>query len=235
MNGTGLSPADAARVITALGVLRDNGLRDFAITGGVAVAAHLATSQSSRPLNDLDLVVEGASLIPSGLAAGLLVSHVHLGAKPGRMLLQLVEPTTRLRIDLFGTIRGQLRRSRSVGAAHGDHRIVSRADLAARMTGLLLDLGLDEAVPAKHARDQAALLAGDPVDGIEAAWADHRRTRHPECFEEACHRAQALKREKAYLLTTSEFKRRLPCARCREAAGFRLAEDQRIVEALGYR
>ncbi|MCW6512073.1 hypothetical protein [Lichenifustis flavocetrariae] len=226
----GLSSSDAARVQATLDMMQGNGLRDFAITGGVAVAAHLASiSHMPRPLNDLDLIVAGAGALPSCLAAGLLVSHVHLDAKPGRMLLQLVEPETRLRVDIFGAIGGQLRRSRPLESLRDGLYVVSPADLVARLKGLLLDLGLDEVVPAKHARDHAALLAHGAVDGIEVAWAEHRRARHPAAFGEACRQAQALTREKAHFLAASGFKPCVPCERCREAQGFRVAAGERIV------
>lgn len=234
---TGLAPADAARVAATLERLRGNGLADFALTGGVAMAARLAgEADRPRPLADLDVVVAEPASLPGALADGFLVGHVHPAARPGRMVLQLVDPATALRVDLFGGTGGLMGRSGPGPAAYGGARIASRSDLVARLTRLLLDLALGEAVAAKHARDFAALLSADPAHlaDLEGAWIDHRREHHPESFGEARRIAEHLVRSRADLLVG-----RVPfevgaCPLCRETGMFRPSPPDRIVAVLGH-
>lgn len=233
--GDGAAPdlADADRIAWALATLRRCGLDDFAVAGGVALAIHLgAASGRHGALNDLDLVVPGPAALPPTLADGLLVVHAHLNARPGRMLLQLADPGTRLRVDLFGSVGDQMARAAPGPPAIGGTRVLSRADLLARLTRILLDLALGEPVAGKHARDHAALLRDGGGDA-GAAWRDHRRDHHPESFEEACGAVRELVRSRGDLLVRAPPGFGRPCRACSGGRGFRPAPDARIAAVLG--
>ncbi len=234
-----LAPADARRAVATLGRLTRAGLREAAVTGGIAVAWHLgaATGRPAiRALNDLDLIVSGASAIAPGLSAEVLVAHVHPDARPGRLLVQVIDPATRLRVDIFGAFGGQLARSRAVSFFDGDVPVVSAGDLVARLAALLLDLGLGEPVPAKHARDFLALQGCIDEAQASSAWADHRRPRQPVAFAEAHHTTLGLIRDRRGLLVEEpRFDISLCCTRCRPIAGLEPASGEAIASALGLR
>lgn len=143
MSDTPFSDEAADRLTRSLANLNRSGLHEFAVTGGVAIALYLAkvnSRASERRLNDLDIVIENATAIPAKLADNFLISHVHLDARLGRMLLQIVDPNTALRIDIFGIYGDTLARSEAVEFREGHIRLVSLDDLLARLTRLLLDL-----------------------------------------------------------------------------------------------
>jgi hypothetical protein len=74
------------------------------LTGGLAIVAQLREMDAQferRCLNDVDLVVEGLREIPESLAASFLLHHVHPDALDGKTLLQLVDETRAVRVDLF--------------------------------------------------------------------------------------------------------------------------------------
>jgi len=152
------------------------------------------------------------------------------------MLMQAVDPTNALRIDVSGAFGGQLTRSRRRPFLEGDIRVVSPGDLVARLAALLLDLGLGETAPAKHARDLLALI--EHVDNVEAssAWADHRRPRHSATFEEAL-RAAAMwvRRRGDLLIQRPSFDAAAPCRRCQDFAGLRLASPETTPAVLDLR
>lgn len=230
---TVLSPEDADRLAVTLGRLRGAGLEAFSIAGGVAFASRLGMA---RPLRDLDLVVEDASRIPEGLGAAFLVSHLHLDARRGRMLLQLVDPAIALRVDVFGAGPGVLARSGPVPFRAAAIPMVGLADMAGRLAAVLLGLAAGEPVPAKHAADFLALAGAVDGDGAEAAWADHRRRHQPDTFAAARDAVRELVATCPERLV--EWKPRTdapPCPECRPHGMLRPAPDAAIVAALGYR
>ena len=233
-----LAPADAGRLAATLAKLRSAGLTGAAVTGGIAIASKLARTAAHpglRRLNDLDLVVADAGAIPASLATAFLLSHVHLDALPGRMLVQVIDPNTALRVDIFREFVGQLTRSTPVLFRGHDAIVVASGDLVARLTALLLDLEYGEPVQAKHARDLSVLMEHADAMAARAAWPNHRRARHPASFDEAHCKVAELIRSRADLLVEPCYSAALPCPKCRDFGVLRVAPPEAIVNVLGYR
>jgi len=83
---------------------------DVALTGGAAIELHLAAA--GRParravVGDLDFLARCLKAIPPSVTRDFLVSHYHR-ARPGvpKAMIQLVDPTTRMRIDIFSDSAG---------------------------------------------------------------------------------------------------------------------------------
>src|SRR5437868_7138536 len=77
---TFLSSPDAGRAWRVLEKLSRLGLRQFHLTGRLALEAHRATGgdrTAPRVLNDVDIVVASFAAVPDALARGFLVRHVH--------------------------------------------------------------------------------------------------------------------------------------------------------------
>src|SRR6185369_8188616 len=76
---------------------------DTALTGSVAIDIHLSSRCLSRhrQVGDIDFVARSYECVSALATTGFLVSHFHL-PQPGypKFLVQLVDPVSRLRIDI---------------------------------------------------------------------------------------------------------------------------------------
>ena len=85
---------------------------DIAITGGVGIDVGL--DLLGRPgtrdrITDLDLVATSIDVVSEQVVAHFLVSHYHV-AGPGvpKFIVQIVDPVTRIRIDVFPDLAGSI-------------------------------------------------------------------------------------------------------------------------------
>lgn len=221
---------EARRAAATLGRFRSLGV-DHALTGGLAIAWHTfqdaGTAPIRRPLHDLDLVVESLQSIPTNLGKFFEVWHVHADAPRGRMLVQLYDRSTALRIDVFSAYGDTLRRCRDTSLSGTAQRVVSREDLVARLASLLLDLARGESVAPKHAKDFSALLPNIDMAAMAAAWQDHRRSRHPADFDEACATVLELVKARPDLLVSPESPYLVsPCSKCGHHAEMQVTQKQ---------
>lgn len=234
-----LSDADAHLLERTLAALADLQFSAYAITGRVALEA-LKISRglpSARPpLNDLDLVVESWGAIPPSVTERFLCVHVHPEAPPGKTLVQLVDPTAPLRIDIFRSFGRTLDRVEAAKLGGVPVGLVSFEDLCCRNAALLLRLrsGTTEAV--KHAVDFIALSELIDPERVQIAWQDYRAQADPETFAEAAIEISHLLRSRVDLLTTPEYLRdaSVVCAKCKSTPPFIPAPPQRILDILGY-
>ncbi|HEU4562137.1 MAG TPA: hypothetical protein VFS20_30190, partial [Longimicrobium sp.] len=88
-------------------LLRHLDRQRVALTGGIAIDLHARTIGRRRqrdgwPDPDIDLVAEAAGVVSPSVAEDFLISHFHL-PQPGypKFLVQLVDPSSRLRVDVF--------------------------------------------------------------------------------------------------------------------------------------
>lgn len=231
-----LEPDAADRAIAVVAALLANGL-DGALTGGLAIAAHLALHgrpSERRPLNDLDFVVEHFASLPSSLGERFLVNHVHPYAPAGKTLVQLVDRGHALRVDLFRAFGETLSRAVTLDSEAGPLRVVSIEDLAARTTAYVGRVQRGQPIEAKHARSFARLEGLGDTHRLEAAWRDHRQD-GPEFFVDAVREcAQALMARPDLVVESEPYDRIRSCDRCENHGTFRLAPADEIVAILGY-
>jgi hypothetical protein len=217
-----LAPGDARRVERVLAKLARQGLRDFALTGGLAIEAQLAARgciPQVRILGDVDLVVESFDAIPPALAEGFLFRHIYPHAPQGKTLVQLVDPGEALRVDIFGACGTALAGASLMDFPTGPLAVVAVEDLAAREASLLMDLARGSPAPRKHAQDFERLLAAVDPGRIDAAA-----------------RIAELMRARPDLLVAPEYSHDAEsvCLKCEEAGTFRLAPPRQILAILGY-
>ena len=214
-----LTSDESKRAEATLNRLHGLGLEPT-LTGGPAIAWHTSrdgdAAPAQRPLHDLDLVIEGLRSVPDRVSDTFEIWHVHADAQPGRLLVQLYDRSTTLRIDVFGAYGDTLSRCLDASLRGMPLKIVSREDLAARLGSLLLDLALGEAVAPKHASDFSALVRSVDAAAMAAAWNDHRRDRHPADFDEARAAILTLVETRPHLLVVPASPYLVsPCPRCR--------------------
>jgi hypothetical protein len=185
-----------------------------ALTGGVAIEMHCYDAGSSSGRNriaDVDFVATSVEAIAPSVCSSLLVSHFHL-PHPGypKFMVQVVDPETRLRIDVFPDLVGSITQAteRIVAGQHLrvlaaesilDHKVIGMARASAARP-------IDE----KHQRDAIVLgsLCGRRIDRLPS---------------------ESLTREVYGMDLT-------PCPRCEvsRTPEFSVAPRQRVFEILGY-
>jgi len=203
------------------------------------VELHCARSgnrSAARHLNDIDFVVRGFDSIPKTLARDFLFRHVHPFDPPGKTVLQLVDPDTSLRVDVFRAYGAILSRTLRMDFPSGSIRVISAEDVLARTARILLDLGEGVPVPAKHAGDYVRLAQWVPACRMETAWQDHRKQGHPLTFHETHSLVSGLLAARRDLLITPEYSKdvRQICPRCVPATAFPLADPKVVLALLGY-
>jgi hypothetical protein len=235
-----LKANDAKRASDVVESLLAKGLRRCALTGSLAIEACLRAQGHSIyrfPLHDVDIVVESFDIIPTALADGFLMTHIHRHAPPGKTLLQIIDSERALGVDLFRAFGATLARARVLDEETGLLPVLSIEDLVARMTALVCGrLRSGREIDAKYVRSLMRLTyLGKPAQLTEA-WADHRQDDVPETFEEAARETRQLLARRPQLVVSEEYSAvRSACDRCKDYGRFRLAAPETIIDILGYR
>jgi hypothetical protein len=84
-------------------------------------------------VNDIDFVASTFQCISEKLARDFLFRDVHPFDPPGRIMMQLVDADTSLRVDVFQADEGIMSRAISVEVPSGPLRVISVADVEAKM------------------------------------------------------------------------------------------------------
>jgi hypothetical protein len=234
-----LSGAEAERALKTAQKLSQHDISGWALAGGLAVEIHClggGLSSCIRPLNDIDFVAAAFDCSPETLAGDFLFRHVHPLDPPGKTLLQLVDPETALRIDLFRAYGAIMRRTLSLASPFGSIQLISVEDVLARAARLLLDLSGGIPVAAKHANDYLRLARLLQTSDLEVAWQDHRKPCHPVMFREADMLVRELIETHSNFLITPEYSKDATqiCSRCVPTSAFPLADPHRVLSLLGY-
>lgn len=234
-----LCTTEAERAFHTLRRLSHHHTSGWALAGGLAVEIHCLRGRrpsSVRNLNDIDFVAPAFDCVPETLAEEFLFRHVHPFDPPGKTILQLVDPDTALRIDLFRAYGAIMARTLSVNLLPGPIQLVSPEDVLAHAARLLLDLDAGTTVPAKHANDYLRLADLVEPSSVEAAWQDHRKSGHPWTFRQTNALVQELIATHRNLLIIPEYSKDTNpiCPRCVSTTPFQLADPKLVLSLLGY-
>ncbi|MGD0628958.1 MAG: hypothetical protein ABR987_06375 [Terracidiphilus sp.] len=234
-----LSPADADRAARTLAMLRRHSIAPLVHAGGLAAELHcvcLGLAAQTRPLNDIDFLVDRFDEIPPTLSADLLFRHVHPHDLPGKTLMQCVDPAMGIRIDIFRACGATTARAISIDLCGETMRMISIEDVLARTARLCMDLVANTRLEAKHARNFLRLLTLTESGGVELAWQDHRKPSHPDSFADAANLIQGSIAAREDLQIVSEYSQNVLaiCSRCESTEDFPLAEAADVLSLLGY-
>jgi len=232
-----LTADDARRATLVLERLLSRGL-SCALTGSLAIEAQLRAHGlgfGRCELNDIDLVVADIKSVSESVAEGFLLSHVHPLAPEGKLLVQMIDPEHRLRVDVFRAYGKSLSRSQRLDSETGDLNVLALEDLRARSiaqictpleSGRSTDIKFESVFRRLFGHGQELLLT--------EAWNDHRQFT-PGTVADASKRAFTLLLERPHLLVQEEYSSRfIPCEKCREHASLKLAKPEEIIALLGY-
>jgi hypothetical protein len=232
-----LIPADARRAARGVETVIEHGLRP-ALAGSLARALQrhaLGHVGAPRRLNDVDLIVEDFDALPASLAGSFLLSHVHPAAAEGQVLLQLIDESFALRIDVFRAFGRSLSRAVDVRAT-APLPVLAVEDLRARATAIVYGhLQRRRPLDPKHASAMHDLVGLGERDALDAAWEEHRQGL-PGSFDEAHRKACRFLEERPELLIPDQYSAVIePCHRCRAVGQLRPSPPEQIVAVLGYR
>jgi len=181
----------------------------------------------------VDLVIPEAEAVPASISAAFLIRHFHPGADVGKLAIQLIDPETQLRIDVFTAVGATWNRAYRPGV--GSARLVAPEDLACRALLSVLPATLGDPALEKHWSSLQSLLRLNLSDVVLAAWSDHRRASHQEFWDRvrAVHRALEAR---PCLLTTENYSidAQVLCSKCFRSADFPLARAEEVIAILGH-
>jgi len=171
-----------------------------------------AGHSAARSIDDVDIVVRSLESVGREIARDFLVSHYHV-PQPGypKFLVQLVDPRTRLRIDIFPDLVGSIASAQERSVAGVPLRVLT-ADSILDHKLLTLSKGSSlKLVDSKHYRDARRLAT--------------------ICERSVPDVANEFLTETSYSAEIGP-----PCERCLASAdtNFPLAPKQQIIELLGY-
>ena len=190
-------------------------LDSVAITGGVAMQlgmAGLGRQGPCRAIADLDLVAASIGAITSSVVEQFLVSHYHV-ARPGvpKFMIQLVDPVSKIRVDVFPDLGGSLIDARPVAIREHAFQVLPLERIFEHKVQTLSRASPSAPVDPKHARDARALgdVLGRQVPGVAPG---------------------------ALVPDVYGIKAEWPCDRCELSAhpGWPLAPKDRIFDLLGW-
>jgi len=169
----GFSDSEVDRLSACLARLMPHLRRDdVAVTGGVAIQlgmAELGRAGSRGVIADLDLVAGSVDAVLSSVAGAFLVSHYHV-AQPGvpKFMVQLVDPVSRIRVDVFPDLVGSLMRARGVKVGAQLVRMLALEDILDHKLLTISKASPRSPVDPKHAHDAHALgkLLGCCIPGV---------------------------------------------------------------------
>jgi hypothetical protein len=232
-----LSTRDAHKASDVAERLLADGLRG-ALTGSLATEAQLrahARPVERRALNDLDFVIESFNSIPPSLADRFLVHHIHPHAPEGKILLQLVDQKSGLRVDLFRAFGTALTRASRLDEQTGRLLVLSVEDLVARSIAHVCGcLRQGRPIASKYVRAFTRLAGLGKPPHLADAWRDHHQE-VPGTLDEATEEAKKLLVLCPELLIGETYSTTLTaCGQCADCGPFRRAAPDVIVSILGY-
>jgi len=189
--------------------------RRIALTGSVAIDFHLAAGTRPlprRPAADVDLVAADRHVVRSSVAADFLVSHFH-APQSGypKFLIQLVDPVSRIRVDVFPDAATSLARAQLGEVAGVPVQVLDALSILEHKLATLGSASTVRPIDEKHWRDAVVLgaLCNRDIPPLTPAWMG--KDVYSQDLEAECAR----------------------CAASRDAA-FPLAAKRAICDVLGY-
>jgi hypothetical protein len=132
-----------------------------AITGGVGIQLGMARLRRQGPRDeilDLDLVAASVGAIAPTVVGPFLVSHYHV-VRPGvpKFMIQLVDPVSRIRVDVFPDTVGSLVDARTIAIGEHPVRVLPLERIFEHKVLTLSRASQSAPIDPKHVRDARVL------------------------------------------------------------------------------
>jgi len=138
-------------------------MNHVAVTGGVGMQIGLTALGHAgvrHHVADLDLVAASLNAVSSSVVDRFLVSHYHV-VRPGvpKFMLQLVDPQSRVRIDVFPDLAGSIADARTVHIGRHSMPVLPLNRIFEHKIHTLVRASPAAPIDPKHVRDAQALGA----------------------------------------------------------------------------
>ncbi len=210
------------------------------LTGSLALDWHANRSGRAvkeRPLNDIDLVVADIAALSPSLSQGFLISHFHPTRGAGRILLQLVEETQGVRIDVFTpnspSLLSRVRSTELFGIAC---EMVSAEDLTAKLLDILYCVTAGELVDPKYYDSFNALAGLADLGIVRELWSEYKKADYPCSFDVAAEAVHQRIANDPGVLCKDVYDQDFgdSCHWCKQSSAFLVSPRLKIFEVLGY-
>ena len=233
-------PADAerfAKVIEAVCPFVDG---SPVVTGSFAVEWNIREHGGRvcpRSLNDVDLVVDDASAISPGIGGKFLIHHFHPTREKGNVLMQLVEPKTRTRVDIFSArSESVVERASRTWYEGTQFAVVSAEDLAARLLAIIAIVLDGRTVDPKYVDSFSRLLEIVDQDAAGTLWHEYRWGNYTDEFLRTAEEVIEHIRRRQDLLKSIEYSQDVDadCEWCVETDEISITDRKEIFRQLEY-
>ena len=235
------SSDDAGRFVDVVTLLRAHLRQPPIITGSFGAECQiLATGGEAkqRHLNDIDLVAADgiADILPS-LSDEFLIHHFHPTREQGNVLMQVVEPRSRTRVDIFSPRSPSIvERASKVTFGDVDCLTVSAADLAARLLAIVVIVLDGKSVDPKYFASFERLMKVVDMPLVSQLWHEYRWGSYTGELRETAAEVRRVLNLDSGLLKKTEYSQDLEsvCEWCVASDEFPLAGNRKIFEILGH-
>lgn len=210
------------------------------VTGGLAFRWHAARNGIAieyRAINDVDIVVAGLCDLTPALAQEFLIVHFHPARAQGRILIQLVDESQRMRIDVFTPASPALiTRAQAAEVCGVPCNVIAAEDLAAKLLAVLYGVTDGGQVDPKHYEKFRRLARFIDRGIMRELWVDYRKPDYPESFELAEERVHRTIANDPTVLRPAVYDVSLDavCGWCENDNSYSISSRTRVFEVLGY-
>jgi len=233
---TAFFPEDAEHALKTLERLMKH-LPFLVLTGGVASSYYFWKYDfpiSQRKLSDLDVVIEDPSNLRSIITQDFLVSHYHPKNHKGKFHIMLVDPKTKIRIDVFPFLSKANERVQTVNIRNVAFSILSLEDLVCRLLSNCAGLIENKEVDPKYFVTMLSLFGVSDRIVIRKIWEEYRK--EGQNFDDTYCAILNQVKNKPELLKKIIYSQDLnhSCKECQPIAGIPLATNQQVFDLLRY-
>jgi hypothetical protein len=210
------------------------------VTGSFAVEWNIGKAGGRvvpRRLNDIDLVVEDASAISPAISGKFLVHHFHPTREKGNVLMQLVDPETATRVDIFSARSASVtERSHQARSGGVDVLVLSAEDLAARLLAIVVIVLDGRTVDPKYFESFSRLLEVVDRNAVSRLWQEYRWGNYAGAFLPTAEKVMRRLHDHPELLKPIEYPKDVDaaCGWCVETEDFPIADRREVFRLLGY-
>ncbi len=152
-------------------------INSITLTGGIVSAYYhwkYDLPLSQRKLNDLDIVINDSFDIPASLTKEFFVIHYHPKSKKGKLLMMLLDPATKIRIDIFPYTGDSQSRKHTTIISNKSFEVLSLEDLVCQLLVICNDLVKNKSVDPKYFIDMISLFGKCNHKLLQRIWNEYK-------------------------------------------------------------
>lgn len=206
----------------------------FAVVGGLAIRFLLSEKGLSYnpDFNDIDMTVREMGVVLPSVGKDFLIYHHHLVGE--REYFALVDPTTKMKVDIFPQAFPERYVQVNVGGQEID--IPTAEDQLVKTVYDVLRISDSDRVDPKQFKETDLLMQIADLAQADEIWKSRGFPNCPDSLTEAVKRAKEIAHEHPEYLQEKPFRKPQPyqCSECIKDPNFPLAPMEEVYKILGY-